>query len=321
MAEPNAGDPDRLIQCICLMGPTGAGKTALAVELYQRGGVELISVDSAQVYRRMNVGTAKPDPQQLQLTPHHLIDIREPWQTYSAAEFARDASALIVAIDQRGKTPVLVGGTMLYYRALLEGLSELPEASPEIRAELEREGRQRGWQALHLQLAQIDPLAASRIHPNDPQRIGRALEVYRLSGKPLSELQAARSGAFPGQFLKLAIAPADRAQLHTQINGRFEQMLVGGLLEEVQALMALPELNSQTPAMRAVGYRQAWLYLSGDITFEQLRDQAGAATRQLAKRQLTWLRHLSDVQWLDPTKPAWIATAFEQIARFLHNPL
>lgn len=303
------------------MGPTGAGKTALAQALYRQGGFELISVDSAQVYRQMSVGTAKPTAEELAQVPHHLIDIREPWETYSAAEFSRDASRLMSAIRGRGGIPVLVGGTLLYFRALLEGLSELPEASVQIRAQISQEGANVGWPQMHAHLASIDPLAAERIHPNDPQRIQRALEVYRATGKPISALQKNRQGAASGAFLKLAVSPADRRLLHEKINQRFLQMLEVGLLEEVRGLMDLPQFSADMPSMRAVGYRQAIEHLNGDYDLKEFTLRGQAASRQLAKRQLTGLRHLDGVQWLDPAESGWESGGIDRIARFLHKPL
>ncbi len=306
---------------VCIMGPTGAGKTALALDLCERGGVELISVDSAQVYRRMDIGTAKPDAATLTRAPHFLLDIREPWETYSAAEFAADAAHLIGEITGRGNLPVLVGGTMLYFRALIEGLAVLPDADREVRAALEREAAVKGWPGLHKELERVDPNAASRIHPNDPQRIQRALEVFRVTGQPLSRLQADKSGGFSGSFLKLAVSPLDRTTLHERINARFAAMLRQGFLDEVKELMSDPRLTAETPAMRAVGYRQAITYLAGHGSVEDLKARGSAATRQLAKRQLTWLRHLDGVSWLDPTEKSWKSAARSHIARFLHTPV
>ncbi|MEM7708655.1 MAG: tRNA (adenosine(37)-N6)-dimethylallyltransferase MiaA [Pseudomonadota bacterium] len=303
------------------MGPTGAGKTALAIDLYERGGFELVSVDSAQVYRRMDIGTAKPDPATLARAPHRLLDIREPWETYSAAEFAADAASQIGEITARGHTPVLVGGTMLYFRALIDGLAMLPDADPEVRAALEREAERKGWPALHDELARVDPAAAARIHRHDPQRIQRALEVFRITGEPLSTLQAGKSGGFSGNFLRLAVSPRERRVLHGQINNRFAAMLRLGFLDEVKALMSDPRLTAETPAMRAVGYRHAISHLAGHGSLDDLEARACAATRQLAKRQLTWLRHLDDVSWLDPTEKSWKSAARSQIARFLHTPV
>ncbi len=303
------------------MGPTGAGKTALAETLYRQGGFELVSVDSAQVYRRMNLGTAKPTAEQLIQVPHHLIDIREPWETYSAAEFSRDAGLVMAAIRSRDCIPVLVGGTLLYYRALLEGLSDLPEASAEIREQIAKEGEDLGWQQMHTRLAQVDPAAAERIHPNDPQRIQRALEVFRATGSPISSLQKNRQGAAAGAFLKIAVSPQERHLLHDSINRRFEQMLDAGLLEEVRQLMDLPQLSPDMPSMRAVGYRQSIAHLNGEYDLSQLILRGQAATRQLAKRQLTGLRQLENVQWLDPTIVGWESTGLDWTARFLHKTL
>jgi tRNA dimethylallyltransferase len=286
---------------VALMGPTASGKTALAVEWAQCWGGEIVSVDSALVYRRMNIGSAKPDAATLVQARHHLLDLREPQQTYSAADFARDALAAMHDIRQRGRLPILAGGTGLYFQALLDGLSPMPEADPALRAQLQAEAGQRGWASLHDELARVDPLAAARIHATDPQRIVRALEVWRLTGRSLSDWQAQPSPhRLPFRVLKLVIAPQHRSVLHARIAQRFDAMLVAGFLDEVRALRADPLLHADLPAMRAVGYRQAWLHLDGGIDAEQFRQQAIAATRQLAKRQLTWLRGEFDARWFDP---------------------
>lgn len=306
---------------LCLMGPTAAGKTALALDLAAQGNFDFISADSAQVYRRMDVGTAKPTPAELALAPHALIDIREPWEPYSAADFAAEAGALIERSWEQGRTPVLVGGTLLYFRALMEGLSELPEADTAVRAKLAREAEAKGWAALHEQLRQVDPVSAGRIHRNDPQRIQRALEVFRLTGQTLTELTGETRAGLPARWLKLAISPADRAVLHQRIELRFAQMVEAGLLEEVEALRRDPRVHAGLPAMRAVGYRQAWQFLDGEFSREELLLRGVAATRQLAKRQLTWLRRLTEVTWLDPTESGWREDAAGHIARFLHTAL
>ncbi|PKM06104.1 MAG: tRNA (adenosine(37)-N6)-dimethylallyltransferase MiaA [Gammaproteobacteria bacterium HGW-Gammaproteobacteria-4] len=286
---------------VALMGPTASGKTALAVEWAQHWGGEIVSVDSALVYRRMNIGTAKPDAATLAQARHHLLDLREPQQTYSAADFARDALAAMQDIQQRGRLPILAGGTGLYFQALLEGLSPMPEADPALRAQLQAEAGQYGWASLHGELARVDPLAAARIHATDPQRIVRALEVWRLTGRRLSDWQAQPSGhRLPFRVLKLVIAPQHRAVLHARIAQRFDAMLAAGFLDEVRALRADPLLHAELPSMRAVGYRQAWAHLEGDTDAVQFREQAIAATRQLAKRQLTWLRGELDACWFDP---------------------
>ncbi|WP_423185532.1 tRNA (adenosine(37)-N6)-dimethylallyltransferase MiaA [Alishewanella sp. d11] len=284
---------------ICIMGPTASGKTALAIALkHQLGNAELISVDSALVYRGMDIGTAKPTAAELNAAPHFLIDIRDPAQSYSAADFRADALQLIAEIQQRGNIPILVGGTMLYFKALLEGISALPAADEKVRAQLEAEAMALGWAALHQQLAAIDPVAANRIHPNDPQRINRALEVYRLTGQSLTELTAKQSEPFPYKVHQFAIAPTDRAELHQRIEQRFMQMLVQGFQQEVQQLLDRGDLHENLPAIRCVGYRQMWDYLKGNTDYELMVSQGVAATRQLAKRQLTWLRSWQNLQWL-----------------------
>jgi tRNA dimethylallyltransferase len=272
------------------MGPTASGKTALAVHLVEDLPLEIISVDSALVYRGMDIGTAKPDAETLARAPHHLLNIRDPAEAYSAAAFCDDARRLMAEITARGRVPLLVGGTMLYFRALLHGLDDLPQADPALRKEIEAEAAERGWPSLHAELAQVDPLTAKRLAPNDSQRIGRALEIFRLSGGPMSAQLKQKSDELPYRVLQLALLPSDRAVLHQRIAARFDAMLAAGLIEEVKALRRNHELNAELPSMRAVGYRQAWAYLEGEIDVRQLREQGIAATRQLAKRQLTWLR-------------------------------
>ena len=295
---------------IALMGPTASGKTALAMEWAQRLGGEIMSVDSALVYRGLDIGAAKPDAGMLASVPHHLIDVREPWQPYSAAEFAHDATAALNDIVARGKLPILAGGTGLYFRALLEGLAPMPEADPDVRAAIAAEAAHKGWPAMHAELAGIDAAAAAKIKPTDPQRIQRALEVFRLSGRPISEWQRAPARArLPFRVLKLVLAPRDRAVLHARIEQRFDLMLAAGFLEEVRRLRALPALKAvekplDLPAIRAVGYRQAWEYLDGVVSADVFREQAIFATRQLAKRQLTWLRGERDARWFDPATDA-----------------
>ncbi|SDD14453.1 tRNA dimethylallyltransferase [Aquimonas voraii] len=292
---------------LALMGPTASGKTALAIKLAQRHGGEIISVDSALVYRGLDIGSAKPDAEERAGIPHHLIDIREPDQPYSAGEFAQDARAAVNAVLARGNLPLLVGGTGLYFRALLGGLSAMPASEPEVRAAIECEAAERGWAALHAELAQVDPEAAARIRPSDPQRITRALEVWRVSGRAISAWQreAPLSPRPPWRVLKLVLAPADRSQLHARIAQRFERMVGQGFLDEVRALMARSELHPDLPAMRAVGYRQAWRHLRGETSMADFLAEGIAATRQLAKRQLTWLRAELDAFRVDPlTDPA-----------------
>lgn len=284
---------------ITLMGPTAAGKTALAIELCQALNTEIISVDSALVYKGMDIGTAKPNAQEQAQAPHHLIDIIDPAQSYSVAEFRADAIKLIDDFHQRGKVPILVGGTMMYFKGLIGGLSPLPEADAEIRAVLEREAEQKGWPALHQQLKEIDPEAAAKISENDSQRINRALEVYRISGKTMTQLQQSKQDALPYQFHQFAIAPNDRKVLHERIEKRFKIMLDEGFKNEVLALYQRKDLHPDLPSIRCVGYRQMWEYLAGECDYNEMVFKGVAATRQLAKRQLTWLRGWQDVTWLD----------------------
>ncbi|SDW40060.1 tRNA (adenosine(37)-N6)-dimethylallyltransferase MiaA [Marinobacter mobilis] len=308
---------------IFLMGPTASGKTDLAMALCQHLPCELISVDSALIYREMDIGTAKPTAEELVRAPHRLIDICDPAETYSAADFRRDALREMAEITAKGRIPLLVGGTMMYFKALLQGMSDLPSANPELRRELEQEAEQRGWPALHDELARLDPIAAGLIHPNNRQRLLRALEVIRLSGQPISALwradkdgagqnsgeitnypyftqwQADESSTLPYTVIQLAIAPSERRVLHERIQLRFQKMLEGGFLDEVRALMARGDLSADLPSMRCVGYRQAWAYLAGEYDQQEMIAKSVAATRQLAKRQLTWLRKWPDVSWLD----------------------
>lgn len=295
---------------IFLMGPTAAGKTDLALELARVLPCDLISVDSALVYRGMDIGTAKPERDVLDAFPHALIDIRDPAESYSAAEFRTDALAAMAESAARGRIPLLVGGTMLYYKALLEGLADMPSADPAIRAELEARAAAEGWEVLHRELAVVDPESAARIHPNDPQRLTRALEVYRLSGMSMTEHRlrqaagnpdAGTSGAgqLPYTVAQLAIAPAQRQVLHDRIAQRFRVMLEQGFVEEVQALRRRSDLHAGLPSIRAVGYRQVWEYLDGDLSQDEMVERGIIATRQLAKRQFTWLRGWENVHWLD----------------------
>lgn len=283
---------------IFIMGPTASGKTALAMALQQEIAAELISVDSALIYRGMDIGTAKPTAAELAVSPHHLIDILDPAQSYSAADFRDDALQLISQIHGRNKIPILVGGTMLYFKALLEGISPLPAANPQIRAEIEREAAVNGWTEMHQQLQQVDPVSAQRIHPNDPQRINRALEVYRLTGQSLTELTAQKGEPFPYKVYQFAIAPTERTELHTRIAERFKQMLDSGFEQEVIALKQRSDLHPDLPSIRCVGYRQMWDYLDGVTDYNDMTARGVAATRQLAKRQLTWLRSWPELQWL-----------------------
>ncbi len=285
---------------VFLMGPTASGKTELALALAERLPVSLISVDSALVYRGLDIGTAKPDRSTRARHPHALIDIREPEQTYSAAEFRADALVAINRAHADGRLPLLVGGTGLYFAALERGLSVLPAAAPAVRARIAAQARTHGWGFLHQRLAALDPVAAARIHPNDPQRIGRALEVIELTGRPLSAQQGQGGARLPYRVLKLVVAPAHRAELHARIAARFRAMLAAGLIDEVRALRARPGLSADLPSMRAVGYRQCWQFLDGVIAESELEAAGIAATRQLAKRQYTWLRGEFDAIWLDP---------------------
>lgn len=292
------------------MGPTAAGKTDLAIELSKVLPCELISVDSALVYRGMDIGTAKPSKAQLAEFPHRLIDILDPAQSYSAADFRSDALAAMAQITARGNIPLLVGGTMLYFKALLDGLADMPAANTAVRAQLEADAQAFGWQSLHDQLAVVDPVSAARIHPNDPQRLIRALEVYRVSGMSMTahreqqtaqSTEAAASGCqqLPYTVANLAIAPVDRKVLHQRIALRFEQMLDQGFLDEVLALRSRGDLHAGLPSIRAVGYRQVWDHLDGKLTREEMQERGIIATRQLAKRQFTWLRSWDDLHWLD----------------------
>ncbi len=283
---------------VCLLGPTAAGKTGLAVELCQRYPFEIISVDSALVYRRMDIGTAKPDAATLQVAPHALIDMVEPWESYSVSRFLQDVDTEINRIRQRGRIPLMAGGTMMYYHALWFGLSSLPQTDPVIRDRLAQQASESGWQKMHEQLARVDPVAASRIHPNDPQRLMRALEVHELSGRPISELQQ-RVASDRYTFYNIAIMPLDRAVLHTRIALRFEQMLDDGFEAEVAALTKLPGMHAGLASMRCVGYRQMWAYLAGQGSRQQMIDRGTAATRQLAKRQITWMRRMENLHLLD----------------------
>lgn len=286
---------------IALMGPTASGKTALAVQWAQQLDTEVVSVDSALVYRGLDIGAAKPDAAARALAPHHLVDVRDPHEVFSAADFAREALPPMQALAARGRVPLLVGGTGLYFSALLRGLSDMPEADPALRALIAAEAAQRGWPALHDELAAVDPAAGQRIKPQDQQRIVRALEVFRATGRPISHWQQdTPRHVFPFRVLRLVLAPADRAVLHERIARRFDQMLAEGFLDEVRRLRADPRLHPDLPSMRAVGYRQAWRHLDGDTDAATFRDQAIAATRQLAKRQITWLRAQADARWFDP---------------------
>lgn len=284
----------------CLMGPTASGKTPLAIELIQHFPCEIISVDSAMVYRGMDIGTAKPDAATLLMAPHRLIDIRDPAEKYSAGDFRTDALREIAEVIKLGKIPLLVGGTMMYFRVLQQGLADLPKADEALRADLLAEAVAKGWDVLHEQLRQIDPLAANRIHPRDAQRIQRALEVYLLTGKTITAIQAENTNPLSAyQVHNLALMPSQRATLHERIALRFDQMLAQGFLDEVNRLYARGDLTVDMPSIRSVGYRQAWEYLAGNVALPEMREKAIAATRQLAKRQITWLRTWPDVAMFD----------------------
>ncbi|NMR27785.1 tRNA (adenosine(37)-N6)-dimethylallyltransferase MiaA [Pseudoalteromonas sp. NEC-BIFX-2020_002] len=283
---------------IFLMGPTAAGKTALAIALCQHLKTEIISVDSALVYKNMNIGTAKPNSDELALAPHHLIDLIDPSESYSVADFRRDAIEKIDQFHQQGKVPVLVGGTMMYFKALIDGLSPLPEACPIIRAELESQANEHGWPTLYKELEAIDPQAAQKMSENDSQRINRALEVYRLTGKTMTELQKCKQPSLPYTFHQFAIAPDDRADLHLRIEQRFKIMLDQGFENEVSSLYQRKDLHPNLPSIRCVGYRQMWDYIAGETDYDEMVFRGIAATRQLAKRQLTWLRSWPEVTWL-----------------------
>ena len=298
MAEPASPNP-HLPQAILLMGPTASGKTDLALALVEALPCEIVSVDSALVYRGMDIGTAKPAPEVLARAPHRLVDICDPAEAYSAARFREDALAAMAQITARGKIPLLVGGTMLYFRALQRGLSPLPESDPALRRELAQRAERDGQAAMHRGLARVDPAAARRIHPNDPQRVQRALEVYLRAGRSLTELWRAETGPeLPYRTLKLVRSPRERAELHRRIASRFEAMLAAGFEDEVRALMDRGDLSPELPSMRCVGYRQMLQYLRGDYSFAEMSTRAIEATRQLAKRQYTWLRTEPDCHWL-----------------------
>jgi len=292
--------PNELPPAIFLMGPTAAGKTALALALHERLPVDIISVDSSQVYCGMDIGTAKPTPAELARAPHRLIDIRDPSQVYSAAEFCDDARHEMEAIVRAGRIPLLVGGTMFYFRALEFGLSDLPSADPDTRARISDEAATVGWPALHQRLRSIDPDAAAQIHSNDAQRIQRALEIHALTGQSPSRLGGTRlHGELPYQLVKIALWPQDRARLHARIEGRFHAMLERNFLGEVEHLYRRGDLTAELPSIRTVGYRQAWKYLTGEVSYNQMINQALAATRQFAKRQITWLRSYPEVRAFD----------------------
>lgn len=302
--------PSSLPPAIFIMGPTASGKTALACALYDELDCELISVDSALVYKDMNIGTAKPTAEELAQYPHHLIDIRDPSEPYSAADFREDVLRVMADVTARGKIPVLVGGTMLYFKFLLEGAADLPEANETVRKQIEDEAAEKGWPAIHEQLAQVDPESAARLNPNDPQRVQRALEVYRVTGKTLTEHWAQQQQqSIPYNVVQFAICPKERKTLHERIELRFEQMLKEGFVDEVRALYQRGDLHEDLPAIRAVGYRQVWEYLDGKLSYDEMVFKGVVATRQLAKRQVTWLRSWKNLHWLESEDPKLIETA------------
>ncbi len=298
-----------------ILGPTGAGKTDLALRLAERHPIEIVSVDSAMVYRGMDIGTGKPPPEVLRAVPHHLVDILDPAQAYSAGQFVRDAHRAIDEIRARGKLPLLVGGTMLYFRALRRGLAEMPQANAEVRRDIDTQAAERGWPAMHAELAAIDAQAAARIRPQDAQRIQRALEVYRLTGKTLSELHASQAPTSDLDFIAYAWVPADRDRLYAAIERRFHAMMAAGLLEEVRRLQQRADLHADLPSMRSVGYRQLWEHLRGRDTLDSAVQRAIFATRHLARRQLIWMRAEPDLTWLDALESSADAHMDDAIAR------
>lgn len=306
---------------ITLMGPTASGKSAAGLLLAERFGCEIITVDSAQVFKGMDIGTAKPSIEEQQRIRHHLLDIRDPAKSYSAAEFRKDALRLIDEILARGNVPLLVGGTNLYFRALLQGLSDLPAANTKVRAEIEAQAQYLGWPAMHQYLQKIDPVAAARIHATDPQRIQRALEVYKISGKTMTELCQLKQDepVFPYRNVKIIMAPQDRSWLHQRIAVRFKQMLEQGMVNEVQGLYARGDLQPDLPAIRAVGYRQVWAYLENEYDAQQMHDKAVIATRQLAKRQLTWLRKEQSATWFECSAAGILLEVERFVKRQLHQ--
>jgi tRNA dimethylallyltransferase len=300
---------------VLLMGPTGSGKSDLAVQLAETLPLEIISVDSALVYRGMDIGTAKPSLATRARVPHHLIDTRDPKMGYSVGEFLLDAQRAMQDIWSRGRQPLLVGGTMMYFHALTNGIADLPEADAAVRAHIDASAAESGWAALHQQLAEVDPQAAARIHSNDPQRIQRALEVHRLTGRTITQLQQHRVSAFADvKVIEFAIAPLERGELHTKIDLRFKAMLEAGFVEEVRSLYERGDLSAEHPSMRAVGYRQLWRYLAGHSALNEATEQAIAATRQLAKRQLTWLRRRADARWMDSMRSDVARTIFDALS-------
>ncbi len=302
---------------ICVMGPTASGKTDLALTIADEFPCDLISVDSVMIYRGLDIGSAKPSSEVLQKYPHQLIDIINPEESYSVANFCENALYFIKKSHSKNRIPLLVGGTMLYFNALLHGLSDMPSANEEVRKEITERANEKGWDYVHAQLVEVDPQAAARIHPNDPQRIQRAMEVYELTGRPLSEWHSeAKAVQFPYEVLKLALIPNDRAVLHEQIERRFDQMMQAGFMEETQQLYERKSLHADLPSMRSVGYRQAWKYFAGEYDAETMKEKAIIATRQFAKRQLTWLRSEADLVTISAEKPD-IHDIRQEISRFL----
>jgi len=309
------------VKAILVLGPTASGKTAVALALARRFPAEIVSVDSAQVYRGMDVGTAKPDATSRAAVPHHLVDVVDPTESYSAGRFRDDATRLVAEIHARGRVPILAGGTMLYFRALTQGLSDLPPADPAVRARIDARAARSGWPALHAELARVDADTAARLEPTDPQRIQRALEVYEITGTPLSKLQSRGGGAQPAfEALRVALAPGERGELHRRIDARFRAMLDAGLVEELQGLRGRYRLDASLPSMRAVGYRQAWETLEGRAPADTLAERGIAATRQLAKRQLTWLRSMPGLTRFDCLRPDLEQAVAAEAERFLSLP-
>jgi tRNA dimethylallyltransferase len=301
---------------LCLAGPTASGKSAIACAIAQRWPTEIINVDSATIYRGMDIGTAKPSRTEQQTIKHHLLDIRDPSESYSAAAFRQDALQCAAEIKARGHMPLLAGGTMLYFKALRDGLNNLPTANPEIRIEIETLAATIGWPAMHTKLGEVDPVTAARLSPNDSQRVGRALEIWRISGQPMSELLGhAQQTDAPVPTVTISLEPSDRSKLHTRIEKRFDLMLEAGFIEEVRALHQRKDLHTGMPSVRCVGYRQIWSMLEGEISLEQAREQAIAATRQLAKRQLTWLRSLPGRLVVDSLSPHAVQEVIDLVAQ------
>ncbi len=308
------------MKAVFLLGPTASGKSAVALALAARFPAEIVSVDSAQVYRGMDVGTAKPDADARARVPHHLIDIVEPVSAYSAGRFRAEALRLVAEIHARGRVPILAGGTMLYFRTLTRGLAELPAAQPEIRAAIESSAAHRGWPALHAELAKVDPVTAGRVEPTDAQRIQRALEVHRHTGRALSSFHAQDATPLPFEALRISLEPSERGRLHERIGERFRTMLAHGLVEELKGLRSRYPLEANMPSMRTVGYRQAWDTLAGSAPAATLEARGTAATRQLAKRQLTWLRAMHDVERYDCLRPDLAQAVLARVERFLSLP-